>query len=84
MLETKKLDLQARVKMNTEWGAKYDLEVGPFAKKYNDMTKGIGDIYEHAKDGHRRGIVILKKEFDYHPAFKRPQDTFSAIPFIPK
>lgn len=25
-----------------------------------------------------------EKEFGYHPAFKRPQDTFSAIPFRPK
>lgn len=76
--------MQNRIKANTEWAAKYDLEVGPFAKKYEDMTKNIGNIYEQAKEGHKRGILVLKKEFGYHPAFRRPQDTFSAIPFIPK
>jgi len=72
MLETRKSDLQSRLKMNTEWGASYDLEVGPFAKKYETMMKGIGSIYEHAKEGHKRGILVLKEDFGDHPAFKRP------------
>ncbi len=83
MLQTRKGDLEKRVKANTEWAATYDLEVGPFARKYEDMTKGIKEIYENAKEGHTRGIAILEKEFGYHPAFKRPQDTFTATAFRP-
>lgn len=84
LLYAQKDDLERKVKANREWAGRYDLEVGPFAKKYDEMTKGIGEIYDHAKEGHKRGIVVLQREFGYHPAFKRPQDTFSATPFVPK
>lgn len=84
MLNARKDDLMKRVNANKEWGAKYDLEVGPFAQRYENMTGEIGKIYDNAKKGHERGIVLLENEFGYHPAFKRPQDTFSAIPFRPK
>ena len=35
----------------------------------------IEAIYNNAKKGHQKGIVMLENEFGYHPAFKRPQDT---------
>lgn len=83
-LQKKKEDLERRVKHNSEWVESYDTGVGPFAQRYAEMTAQIGDIYGKAKEGHSRGIVLLEKEFGYHPAFKRPQDTFSAVPFRPK
>jgi len=83
MLETKRDELQNRVKQSNEWAATYDLEVGPFANRYNEMSAKLGDIYANAKKGHAKGIVLLEKEFGYHPAFKRPQDTFTATPFRP-
>ncbi len=44
----------------------YDTEVGPLAKKYNEMTASIGQIYEKAKEGHKLGIGLLQKgKFDY-------------------
>ena len=45
------------------------------------MTAEIGKIYDKAKQGRARGIVLLEKEFGYHPSFKHPGDTFTAIPF---
>ncbi len=84
MLRTKKSDLEKRVEANKIWNEKYDIAVGPFAQKYNDMTKDISVIYETAKQGHSRGIGLLEKEFGYHPAFKRPMDTFTATSFRPK
>ena len=84
MLQNRKDDLERQVKSNREWASSYDIEVGPFADKYNEMTQSIGAIYDHAKLGHKKGILLLEKEFGYHPAFKRPTDTFSATPFIPK
>ncbi len=83
MLKARRGDLEARVAANKEWGAKYDLEVGPFAKRYENMTAEIGQLYNNAKKGHAKGIVLLEQEFGYHPAFKRPGDTFTATPFRP-
>jgi flagellar motility protein MotE (MotC chaperone) len=82
-LNTKKSELEARVRQNEEWAKKYDTEVGPFADRYKQMTADIGTIYERAKVGHAKGIVLLEKEFGYHPAFKRPGDSFFGIPFRP-
>ena len=82
-LETRKADLLARIKKNEEWIHTYDTEVGPFANRYKEMTSDIGIIYEKAKKGHAKGIVLLQQEFGYHPIFKHPGDTFTAIPFKP-
>ena len=45
---------------------------------------GCVQIYDGAKDFHSKGIALLIKEFEYHIAFKRWNDTFTAIPFKPK
>jgi hypothetical protein len=83
VLKTKQLDLQTRINFNQEFGKQYDTDIGPFANKYKEMTAEIGKIYNQAKIGHQNGIKLLEKEFNYHPAFKRPTDTFFAIPFRP-
>lgn len=83
-LENRKRDLSARVEENEAWSQNYDTEVGPSMNRFGDMTADIAVIYEKAKKGHAAGIVLLEKEFNYHPAFKRPGDTFTAIPFKPK
>ena len=72
-LETRREALQARIKANEEWSATYDI----------DVTGEIDKIYDKTKQGHARGIVLLEKEFGYHPSFKHPGDTFTAIPFRP-
>ena len=82
-LNNRKFDLEKRINENTKWAENYDRDIGPFAAKYKVMTADIGDLYENAKKNHARGIVLLQNEFGYHPAFKRPQDTFTAVPFRP-
>lgn len=82
-LETRKAELEARVKENEIWADVYDNEIGPSMNRFGDMTSDIKVIYEKAKKGHADGIKLLEKEFNYHPAFKRPGDTFTAIPFKP-
>ena len=82
-VENRRAELAERVERTNAWAAKYDLEVGPFAARYSEMTGQIGVIYDKAKVGHAKGIVLLEKEFGYHPAFKHPGDTFTAIPFRP-
>mmetsp|Transcript_2886 Transcript_2886/g.5211 ORF Transcript_2886/g.5211 Transcript_2886/m.5211 type:complete len:139 (-) Transcript_2886:226-642(-) len=84
ILERQKSELIRRNEENAAWSKNYDTDVGPFAAKYKQMTEDIANIYDNAKNGHANGIKLLEKEFGYHPAFKRPQDTFSAIPFRPK
>jgi hypothetical protein len=41
--------------------------MGMETKLDNEMTGEIGKIYDKAKQGHARGIVLLEKEFGYHP-----------------
>jgi hypothetical protein len=48
------------------------------------MTGEIGGIYDKAKEGHANGLLILMREFGYHPIYKKPGDSFTAIPFRPK
>lgn len=83
VLNRRKEDLVKRSIENKQWIESYDRDVGPFAAKYKAMTSDIADIYENAKKGHAKGIVLLENEFGYHPTFKRPQDTFTAVPFRP-
>jgi hypothetical protein len=84
MLHAKKNDLKARIDKNRAWVDTYDVAVGPFANRYKEMTADIGTLYENAKVGHQKGIELLKKEFDYHPEFFHPSDTFRATPFRPQ
>lgn len=83
LLQVRKQELERRVSHNSDWIKTYDLEVGPFAEKYDKMAVELGVIYQKAKKGHAQGIVLLENEFGYHPAFKRPQDTFTASAWRP-
>lgn len=51
---------------------------------YQAKTREIASIYDDAKERHKKGIKVLVNEFDYHPEFFRPSDSFHAIPFVPK
>ena len=87
-LSTRKEDLLSRIKQNEEWAKQYDLKIGPFEETYDNMTGEIGKTYDHAKEGHERGLQVLIKEFGYHPAFKQTlssgEEPFTAVPFKPK
>lgn len=54
------------------------------ACRYDDNVAAIGKLYENAKQKHAAGIDVLKREFGYHPQFKRATDQFSGVPFRPK
>lgn len=84
ILNKKKEDLLKVINGNEDWVRTHEMEVGPFHKKYDKITADIGVIYKDAKKGHSRGIGLLEKNFGYHPIYKHPKDTFSAIPFQPK
>ena len=81
MLEIRKADLRIRVEENQKWLTTSNN--GYILEQYAKMTGEIGTIYGNAKKGHAQGIVLLEKEFGYHPAFKRPKDSFTATAFRP-
>lgn len=83
-LNIRKDDLCKRLKRNKEWAAKFDKDIGPFEEMYDKMTAGMENLYENAKTQHAKGVRVLKSEFNYHPMFKKPGSTFSAVPFRPK
>ena len=74
----------ARLEKNKVWAAEFDGQIGPFEAKYKGLTKDISTLYENAKRQHKKGLEVLKREFDYHPAFKNREDGFFAVPFVPK
>ena len=83
-LKIKRDEIETRVKASKQWAEQYDRDIGPFQSTYGKNTEGMAAIYDEAKKKHSKGIQMLVEEFDYHPAFKRHSDTFSATPFRPK
>ena len=74
-------ELMKRMNSNGEFVQQFDNSSAQAA--YRKMTQDIGNIYEKAVQGHSAGMKMLEKEFGYHPAFKRPGDTFTGRPFKP-
>ncbi|PNH07964.1 hypothetical protein TSOC_005529 [Tetrabaena socialis] len=85
-LEVKRADLQRVVDERAAWLEAFAVqqESTGFEKQYKSLLEQIEQIYGGAKEFHGKGIDLLIKEFGYHIAFKRWNDTFSAIPFKPK
>ena len=57
---------------------------GNFEQQYSELVGTIQNVYDNAKEFHAKGIELLVKDFNYHPAFKRHSDTFTGTPFTPK
>ena len=74
-------ELLKRMENNGAYVQQFDSSSAQAA--YRKMTEDIGQIYEKAVEGHSKGMKMLEKEFGYHPAFKRPGDTFTGRPFKP-
>lgn len=83
-LEIDKEDTQARLAKNEAYLASFDEKIGPFEKKYDELSAGIGELYDNAKVEHGKGIALLIQSFDYHPMFKVSPHGFTATPFRPK
>jgi len=83
-LRIKRDELRKRADFCKQYVKNYDSDIGPFQRTYEENTKGIGTLYKNARVSHRKGIQSLINEFNYHPAFKKPGDTFTATPFDPR
>jgi len=82
-LRSKREHVMKRMKGNEEWAAQFDKDIGPFENMYDSMTGNMESLYSNAKAQHAKGVKLLKKEFKYHPMYKRPDSDFSAVPFRP-
>ena len=80
-LKDRREEIVKRMERNGAYVQQFDSSSAQAA--YRKMTEDIGKIYEKAVDGHSSGMKMLEKEFGYHPAFKRPGDTFTGRPFKP-
>lgn len=85
-LNRKKEELQKRIDANKTWIDNFEKDQGSgaFEAQYRQLLDKIQNIYNGAKEFHEKGIETLIKEFNYHIAYKRWNDTFTAIPFKPK
>lgn len=77
-------DLRKRINDQKAWTDRYDKQIGPFAATYDSNTASIGGLYSNARKAHGRGLNMLMEEFGYRPMFKKPGDSFTAVPFVPK
>jgi hypothetical protein len=84
LLEKEKSGLMRNIRKNKQFVDDFDKMIGPFSDKYTEMTKDMSTLYGNAKQHHANGVLLLIKEFDYHPAFKRRDNEFTAAPFKPK
>ncbi len=62
----------------------FDGNIGPFNRSYDQLQEGLKVRYETAKEKYAAGIKLLMDVYDYHPAYLRWHDTFTATPFKPK
>ena len=82
-LQVRKDDCLKRMEKNKAFAAKFDKDIGPFENTYAGMTDNMEKLYRNAKVQHAKGVELLKKEFNYHPMYKKPGSNFSAVPFRP-
>ena len=85
-LMLQRADLEARVARNKAWVAQFERSSsdGAFEAQYRRLVGEIETIYAGAKEFHASGIGLLIKDFGYHVAYRRWNDTFSAVPFKPR
>ncbi|KAL6747012.1 flagellar associated protein [Haematococcus lacustris] len=85
-ITTKKQELQKRIDANKCWLDEFEKgdRIGAAEQKYKNLISQIETIYQGAKEFHGKGIELLVKDFQYHLAYKRWNDTFTAVPFKPK
>ncbi|GBG34504.1 Hypothetical Protein FCC1311_107282 [Hondaea fermentalgiana] len=84
MLMRRREKIEKNLADNAAWAREFDSAIGPFERTYAGLTHEISGLYDNAKEEHAKGVQVLIDQFNYHPAFKRWNETFFAIPFRPK
>lgn len=82
-LEARKARLERSVAETSGWCVDFDKNIRPFEARYSRLKTSIEGLYGEAKQKHAAGLQLLIDKFDYHPAFRRWSDDFTATPFKP-
>jgi hypothetical protein len=83
VLYKRKNELLLSINKNKKFAQDYKDQIGPFDKEYDKISTSIAELYGDAKVKYYDGVELLKREFRYHPTFKRWNDDFSSTPFRP-
>ena len=77
-LRLEKDRIRRELRRDEHWLQWYEGQVEPHLDKFDNLGHELGALYAAAKSKHAAGIELLTREFDYHPAFRRPGDVISA------
>eukprot|EP00397_Hematodinium_sp_SG-2012_P064186 GEMP01090207.1.p1 GENE.GEMP01090207.1~~GEMP01090207.1.p1 ORF type:complete len:138 (+),score=27.80 GEMP01090207.1:74-487(+) len=75
LLQLKKEREQLQKQMDSE--AKFmeamvsEASLGGVLEQFDGMEAGLKDVYDTVRVKHKRCVELLKKDFGYHPAFRR-------------
>ena len=82
-LNRRKADLNKQIDRDQEWCDGFDDKIGGVQEKYDRFLEDMEGLYANAKAKHETGLELLIEHFNYHPLYKRWDDTFSGVPFKP-
>lgn len=85
-LHKEKEDLEKKVKDMTDFCESMvsEASLGGVLKQFDGMEKFLQSSYGKVLESHAAGIEMLKREFDYHPAYKRGKEgEFTSSYFTP-
>ncbi|CAD7942305.1 unnamed protein product [Amoebophrya sp. A25] len=85
-LKKEKLDLETKIKEMQDYcdSMVSEASIGGVLKQFDAMEGYLKKAYGRVREGHAKGIDLLKNEFGYHPAYKRGHaNEFSASYFTP-
>eukprot|EP00391_Amoebophrya_sp_Ameob2_P004695 CAMPEP_0179007058 /NCGR_PEP_ID=MMETSP0795-20121207/14930_1 /TAXON_ID=88552 /ORGANISM="Amoebophrya sp., Strain Ameob2" /LENGTH=147 /DNA_ID=CAMNT_0020701951 /DNA_START=62 /DNA_END=505 /DNA_ORIENTATION=- len=85
-LRKEKADLEAKIQSMQDYcdSLVSEASIGGVLKQFDAMEGYLKNAYGKVREGHAKGIDMLKKEFGYHPAYKRGHaNEFSASYFTP-
>eukprot|EP00238_Polyblepharides_amylifera_P005215 CAMPEP_0196600360 /NCGR_PEP_ID=MMETSP1081-20130531/95345_1 /TAXON_ID=36882 /ORGANISM="Pyramimonas amylifera, Strain CCMP720" /LENGTH=143 /DNA_ID=CAMNT_0041926193 /DNA_START=457 /DNA_END=888 /DNA_ORIENTATION=+ len=84
VLQSKREKVLARIEHNRDFENEFEEMIGPFLKQYAHLCTDMGAINQEVNIKHTTAMEILRKNFDYHPAYKRWSDAFSPVPWKPE
>lgn len=83
-IQEEKAAAQARIARNKALLGNFGTDFGPIEAAAEAQVAQISALYDMARERHAHGIDILKRDFGYHPLYKRPGDGVTGVPFKPR
>ncbi|KAL0210830.1 hypothetical protein P9112_009128 [Eukaryota sp. TZLM1-RC] len=74
LLQGQKRQVERRIKQKKEWVERFERHIRPLEEKYDDMVSNLRQQQVDLVDKYRESLDLLMEQFDFFPAYKRPQD----------